>query len=423
MERLLAGVQYVLDLGPTVILPLAIFLIAVAFRVKLTEAFAAAITIGIGFVGINLVISVLTGNIGPAAQAMVKRFDLHLTIIDTGWPSAAAASFASPVAAILLPILLGVNVLLLMVKATKTLDIDIWNYWHFISAGATGYLITGNWWFSIGCAIIFQVVTLYIADKTAPMVQRFYDLQGISLPTGSTVAFAIIGIPAGWIIAKIPGLKKVTADPETIQKRFGIFGEPMIMGLLLGIVIGFLAGYDIGNIFKLGISMGAVMLLMPRMVKILMEGLIPISTAARDYLRDRFKGRDIYLGLDAALAIGHSANIATGLILVPITLLLAVFLPGNRVLPFGDLATIPFYVAFIVASRKGNIIHSVLAGAVVIMAALLMATNFGTVHTEMMQGVYEFPPGATEVSSLDMGGNLLNWLILKLSEAYHSIFQ
>lgn len=423
MERLLAGVQYVLDLGPTVILPLAIFLIAVAFRVKLAEAFAAAITIGIGFVGINLVISVLTGNIGPAAQAMVKRFDLHLTIIDTGWPSAAAASFASPVAAILLPILLGVNVLLLMVKATKTLDIDIWNYWHFISAGATGYLITGNWWFSIGCAIIFQVVTLYIADKTAPMVQRFYGLQGISLPTGSTVAFAIIGIPAGWIIAKIPGFKKVTADPETIQKRFGIFGEPMIMGLLLGIVIGFLAGYDIGNVFKLGISMGAVMLLMPRMVKILMEGLIPISTVARDYLRDRFKGRDIYLGLDAALAIGHPANIATGLILVPITLLLAVFLPGNRVLPFGDLATIPFYVAFIVASRKGNIIHSVLAGAVVIMAALLMATTFGTVHTEMMQGVYEFPPGATEVSSLDMGGNLLNWLILKLSEAYHSIFQ
>ncbi|EUJ39341.1 PTS galactitol transporter subunit IIC [Brochothrix campestris] len=423
MQTLLAGVQYVLDLGPTVILPLAIFLIAVAFRVKLAEAFAAAITIGIGFVGINLVISVLTGNIGPAAQAMVKRFDLHLTIIDTGWPSAAAASFASPVAAILLPILLGVNVLLLMVKATKTLDIDIWNYWHFISAGATGYLITGNWWFSIGCAILFQVITLYIADKTAPMVQRFYGLQGISLPTGSTVAFAIIGIPAGWLIAKIPGLKKVTADPETIQKRFGIFGEPMIMGLLLGIVIGFLAGYDIGNVFKLGISMGAVMLLMPRMVKILMEGLIPISTAARDYLRDRFKGRDIYLGLDAALAIGHPANIATGLILVPITLLLAVFLPGNRVLPFGDLATIPFYVAFIVASRKGNIIHSVLAGAVVIMAALLMATNFGTVHTEMMQGIYEFPAGATEVSSLDMGGNLLNWLILKLSEGYHSIFQ
>jgi hypothetical protein len=36
-----------------------------------------------------------------------------------------------------------------------------------------------------------------------------------------------------------------------------------------------IAGYDIGGILKMGINMGAVMFLMPRMVKILMEGLIP----------------------------------------------------------------------------------------------------------------------------------------------------
>lgn len=423
MDKLLAGVQYVLNLGPTVILPIMIFFIALIFRVPAKKAIRSAITIGIGFVGINLVISLLSDNLGPAAQQMVERFGMNLTIIDAGWPAAAAASWASPVAAILIPICLAVNLLLILMKATKTLDIDIWNYWHFIAAGATGYIVTGgSWWFAILCAIIYEVLVLWMADKTQHMVEDFYGLKGISLPTGSTAAFGFVGIPIGWLIAKIPGIKNIHIDPETIQKRFGIFGEPMMMGLILGIAIGLLAGYDVGATAQLGMSMGAVMFLMPRMVKILMEGLIPISESARDFMKSRFKGRELYIGLDAALSIGHPANISTGLILVPITLFLAVIIPGNKVLPFGDLATIPFYVSFVVASRKGNILHSVLAGTVVIALALLMATDFGPVHTEMMRGVYEFPKGASEVSTLDMGGNFFNWIILKFSQMWAAIF-
>ncbi|HAM0993480.1 TPA: PTS galactitol transporter subunit IIC [Listeria monocytogenes] len=423
MDTLLSGVQYVLNLGPTVILPIMIFFIALIFRVPAKKALRSAITIGIGFVGINLVISLLSSNLGPAAQQMVERFGLNLTIIDAGWPAAAAASWASPVAAILIPICLVVNLALIFFKVTKTLDIDIWNYWHFIAAGATGYIVTGgNWWFAILCAIIYEVAVLWMADRTQPMVEEFYGLKGISLPTSSTAAFGFIGIPVGWLIAKIPGIKNIHVDPETIQKRFGIFGEPMMMGLILGIAIGILAGYDVGAVAQLGMSMGAVMFLMPRMVKILMEGLIPISESAREFMKSRFKGRELYIGLDAALSIGHPANISTGLILVPITLFLAVIIPGNKVLPFGDLATIPFYVSFVVASRKGNILHSVLAGTVVIALALLMATDFGLVHTEMMKGVYEFPKGATQVSTLDMGGNFFNWVILKFSQAWAAIF-
>jgi PTS system galactitol-specific IIC component len=190
----------------------------------------------------------------------------------------------------------------------------------------------------------------------------------------------------------------------------------------MGIAMGFLAGYDPGKAVQLGISLGAVMLLMPRMVKILMEGLIPISEGARTYLQEKYKDRDLYLGLDAALAIGHPANISAGLILVPITLLLAVIIPGNKVLPFGDLATIPFYTAYIVASRKGNILHSVIAGTIVIALALLMATNFAPVHTEMMQGLDQFSTLGSQLSSLDTGGASLKWLFLKLSQLVAPLF-
>ncbi|WP_286908361.1 PTS galactitol transporter subunit IIC [Clostridium sp. UBA1652] len=416
-------IQYVLGLGPTVILPIAILLIGLVFGTGFKKAIKAGFTIGIGFVGISLVIDLLSGSLGPAAQTMVERFGLNLTVIDTGWPSAAAGAWASPVAAILIPIIMGVNILMILTRTTKTLNIDIWNYWHFIAAGATAYILTNSWWFAIFCAILLEVVTLFIADKTAPMVAEFYDLDGVSLPTASTASFAPLGFAVGYLVEKIPGINKIKADPETIQKKFGIFGEPMMMGIFIGWILGLLAGYDAGGIFKTGINMGAVMLLMPRMVKIIMEGLIPVSEAARDFLQKKYGDRDLYIGLDAAVAVGHPAVISTALILVPITIFLAIILPGNKVLPFADLATIPFIVAFIVGSRKGNIVQSVITGTIVMAFSLYMATDFAPVFTQMLSGAdFNMPEGATLVSNFDTGGNLLNWLVLKLSQLVQPFF-
>ena len=421
MQKLLDITNYILGLGPTVILPIAIFILAIIFRVPVGKAVRSALTIGIGFVGINLVVGILTTNLGPITEQLVEKYSISLSTIDVGWPGAAAGSWASPVAAILIPICALVNVIMIALKLTRTLDIDIWNYWHFIAAGATGYIVSGgSWSFSILCAVLYEVMVLLMADRTQKMVQDVYGLKGISLPTGSTAAFGFVGIPIGWLIAKIPVIKDIHIDSETIQKRFGIFGEPMVVGTYLGMILQALVNWrDVGLVLKTGIAMGAFMLLMPRMVKLLMEGLIPISESVRDFMKTRYKGRDLYIGLDAAVSIGHPSNISTGLILVPITLLLAIIIPGNKVLPFGDLATIPFYVSFIVASRKGNIFHSVLAGTVVIALSLLMATDFIGVHTQMMQGLEQYSHGHTSLNSLDMGGNFFNWVILKFSQLFY----
>lgn len=421
MDKVLAVVQYILNMGPTVILPITILILGLIFKIKFSKALKSGLTIGIGFVGINLVVNLLTTTLGPAAQAMVERFGLSLTIIDVGWPMTASATWASPVAPLLIPICLIVNLILIYFNKTKTLNIDLWNYWHFIVAGATGYIVTGSYVWAIICAIIMECLVLYTADKTAPYVQEFYGLEGICLPTGSTTSFAPLGYLVGKLVEKIPGINKLNADPESIQKRFGIFGEPMMMGIILGLILGTLAGYEVSEIFNVGMSMGAVMFLMPRMVKILMEGLVPISEAVRDFLQEKYEGRDLYIGLDAVLATGHPSVLSTALILVPITLFLAVILPGNKVLPFGDLATIPFYVAFIVCFRKGNIVQSVITGTIVLAISLFMATNYAPVHTELLQQANMMPKGAAIVSSIDTGGNLFKWAILKLSQLVSGI--
>lgn len=422
MKVLSDVVQSIINVGPSVMLPIIIFIVGLIFRVKPGKALTSGITVGIGMIGINLVINLLTTSVGPAAQAMVKRFGFHLTIIDAGWPAVSAGTWAQPISAIMIPIILVVNVGLILLNLTKTLDIDIWNYWHMIAAAATAYVVTKNWWFAIICGIIYEIAVLVIADKTAPKVAEFYGLEGISFPTGSAAAYGLLGIPIGWVVSKIPGIRKWDVDPQTIQKRFGVFGEPMVMGIVIGMLLAALGGYSVPNILKLGMSMGGVMFLMPRMVKILMEGLIPIQEGAQKLLQEKYGNRKIYLGMDVALSTGSPATLATGLLMVPITLFLAIILPGNRVLPFGDLATIPFFAALIVPSRKGNIVHSVLSATIVMVFALLMATDFGPTLTSMMHGIVAFPKGASEVTNLDTGGNILNWLILKLSQLVQPLF-
>lgn len=416
MENLIPMFQAFLALGPTVILPVFIFFIGLGFGCGPSKAFRSGLTIGVGFVGINLVVALLCDNLGPAAQAMVKNFGIQLNVIDVGWPGAASIAWASPVAALVLPVGLLVNMIMLLTKTTKTMDVDIWNYWHFTFIGAFVYTMTDSLVQAMLAAIIFEIAILKIADWTAPYMEKYFDLPGVSVPTGSTCSYAPIGIPLVKLIQKIPVIKDLNADPDNIQKRFGLFGEPIFMGLILGCVLGLLAGYDAGATVKVGVAMAGVMVLMPRMVKLLMEGLIPISEAARNFLQKRFgEDANIYIGLDAAVTTGHPAVIATALILVPITILLAVILPGNNVLPFGDLATIPFIVAMIVAAARGNIIHSVLAGMVLISISLLMATAVAEFHTQMgVAANFKMPDGAALISSIDQGGNMVHFVIFKL---------
>lgn len=421
MDSLANIVQSILNMGSSVVLPIIMFIVGIVFRVPLKKAIISGLTVGIGMIGINLVINLLTTSVGPAAQAMVERFGLNLTIIDAGWPTVAAGTWAQPIAAVMIPIILIVNLIMLAMNWTKTLNIDIWNYWHMSAAAATGYIVTNNFLFGIICGIIYTVFVQIIADKTAPKMQEYYGLEGVSLPTGSAQGYAVLAIPIGWLIDRIPGINKLDVKPETIQKRFGIFGEPMIMGIIIGVFLGLLGGYDLAGILQIGMTMGGVMFLMPRMVKILMEGLIPIQESAQKMLQSRYGDREIYLGMDAALATGSPAALSTGLLMVPITLFLAVILPGNRVLPFGDLATIPFFAALVVPSRKGNILHSVLSLTVVIALALLMATDYAPTLTTMAEGIVEFPEGAAQISNLDTGGNILNWIFLKLAQLVNSI--
>jgi galactitol PTS system EIIC component len=430
MQWLLDVLNWISGLGAPVMLPILIFILAEVFGAKPGKAFRAALMIGVAFVGINLVIGLLGGALGPAAQAMVTRTGVQLNIIDVGWPAAAAIAFGGTVGIWIIPIALIVNIIMLVIGATKTLDVDIWNFWHFAFTGGLVYVATQDLWLSIAVAALNNAIVLFLADWTAPGVQALYNLPGISIPHGFSAAYVPLAIPLNALIDVIPGLNKLQADPDTIKKNLGVVGEPLVMGVIIGLVIGCLAYLGVGSVGSLGkqiqvilnlaIDLGAVMVLLPRMVSILMEGLIPVSQAAGEFMQKHFSGREVYIGLDSAILVGHPSAIAIGLLMAPITIALAIGMAAlglNRVLPFTDLAVLPFMVVMVNPITRGNIVRGVIIATVLVILGLMIGTAISPLMTQSaIDAKFTMPTGATQISSICDGMNPLTWLLVMLSQ-------
>ncbi|EHE1236522.1 PTS galactitol transporter subunit IIC [Salmonella enterica] len=410
-------VQYVLGFGPTVLLPLVLFFLALFFKVKPAKALRSSLIVGIGFVGIYAIFDILTSNVGPAAQAMVERTGISLPVVDLGWPPLAAITWGSPIAPFVIPLTMLINVAMLALNKTRTVDVDMWNYWHFALAGTLVYYSTGSFVLGLSAAAIAAIVVLKLADWSAPLVAKYFGLEGISLPTLSSVVFFPIGLLFDKIIDKIPGVNRIHIDPENVQKKMGIFGEPMMVGTILGVLLGIIAGYDFKHILLLGISIGGVMFILPRMVRILMEGLLPLSEAIKKYLNAKYPGRDdLFIGLDIAVAVGNPAIISTALILTPISVFIAFLLLGNKVLPLGDLANLAVMASMIVLACRGNIFRAVITAIPVIVADLWIATKIAPFITGMAKDVnFKMAEGSSgQVSSFLDGGNPFRFWLLEI---------
>ncbi len=387
LEILMDTFNFIINAGPTVMLPVIITIIGLIFGLNITKAFKSGLTLAIGFAGIKLILDFMTSNIGPAAKAMVERTGVNLDILDVGWGSIAAVTWASPIIAFLIFTILAINIILLILKKTQTLDVDIWNYHHMAIVGVMTYYVTKNIFLAVGASATMAIFTFKISDWSQHMVEDFFGIPGVSLPTVSALSSLVIAWPLNWLLDKIPFIRNSKFSVKDAQKYLGFFGDQMIMGLLIGLVIGVLAGYDLTSVLQLGVSMSAVLVLIPKMTSLFMEGLMPISDAAQKWSQEKFSGRKLFIGLDAAVVVGNPDVITTALIIIPLTIAMALFLPGNRVLPFADLAVVPFRVAMVVALTRGNLLKNILIGLVVTASLLWCGTLTAPVLTSIAQSV------------------------------------
>lgn len=313
-------------------------------------------------------------------------------------------TWGSVIATIAIPLSIAINLIMFSTKLTKTINIDIWNVWHMAFTGAIAYAVTGKLWIGILGTSVHAVMAFKLGDIWAPLAEDYFELEGLTVPHGTATYMGPIACLVDAVIDKIPGVRKVNFSVEGIQEKIGVLGEPVVIGFILGTGIGFLAGYGPQQALPLGVQMAAVMVLMPKMIKCIMDGLLPISERAKELMHKHFgEDADFYIGLDPAILLGDPEVVTAGILFIPITLVIAILMPGNRILPFGDLATIGFFIAMAVAVHKGNLFRTLISGSC-IMAMTIWITN-QTVDwtTKLGQSVGAVASNAS-LAATDQGG-------------------
>lgn len=406
-------INYVIDMGASVMLPIVIAIISIAIGIKVGKAVRSGLMIGVGFVGMGLIVDMMNAEVGPAAQAMSERFGLSLSAVDVGWPGMSPITWASPIATVAIPVAIGVNILMLLFKLTKTVNVDVWNIWHMTFTGAIAYAVTGNFAVGILGVVIHAAISYKLGDLWAPILSDYFELDGLTSPHGTSAYMAPFACMVDWIIDRIPGLNKIDLTADTLQEKVGVLAEPVVIGGILGTAIGFLAGYDAQSALPLGIKMSAVMVLMPKIVKCIMDGLMPLTERAKELMNAKFNGAEFYIGLDPAILLGDATVVSAGLIFIPLTLLFAVILPGNTVLPFGDLATIGFFIAIAVGVHKGNLFRSLISGSVIMIVTLLITNQTVAWTTQLAVSTGSAQAGGI-VAAMDQGGCPITYIFTSL---------
>ena len=409
----------IIGMGAIVMMPIIFFILGLIFKVGVGKSFKAGMMVGIGFTGINMVVSLLLESLGPAAEDMVKRFGLELNVLDVGWATSAAIGWASPLIPFIVIGAILLNVVLLVINKTRIINIDIFNYWLISIVGTIVYNVTDSIALGVSAAMLLYLIAFIIGDLTAESIQKMYNIQGVAFVHATCGIYVPIGIIVNKLIESIPGLKNIELNPEKVSNSLGVLGEPITLATILGAGLGILAGWPITEILPLSVKVAAVMVLLPKMVDVTVQGVMVIRDAGEKFMKNLFPGREFYFGMDTALLIGEPSIIATSLLLIPTALILAMVLPGNRMLPFTDLASIVFLISMVAPFCKRNMFRIYITGVIILILCLYASTDLSSLYTDAanIANINVSNQAGQELGNIVSSYNTpLGWLIIKISQ-------
>lgn len=404
MSTLQSIIQYILDLGAPVFVPLIMLAIGLFARMKFRDALSAAIIFGVAFSGMTLVVDFMLNSISPAAQSFAENTGINLSGVDGGWTSAAAITWSWPLAFLMFPITVGINIVMLVLKLTRTLNVDMWNVWGKIFTAILVMFISGSTILGFVVASLQVVIELKIGDIWGEEIEELTGIPGVTVPHHMTIIAALL-YPIDKLMDKIPFLNK-KMDAEALQDRLGVFAENHIMGGIIGFLLGIAANYGLQDSLILAIQAATALTLFPMVSKLFMQALSPISDAISEFMKKRFGNRELLIGLDWPILAGRNEVWVTAIITVPVLLIFAVILPGNSVLPFGGIINLSIVVAALLLSR-GNLIRMIIYGIITAPVFLYIATYFTPYITRLAKDT-----GAVNVQE----GSFLSWSTIENGE-------
>lgn len=385
MDTLFNIFKSITDMGATAILPLIITVLGLVFRMKIGSAIKSGLLVGVGFLGLTLVVNLLNSSLQPAVDYYAKTGS-GFTIADIGWPAVGAASWVAPFAALTIPLGLLLNLALVRLRWTKTLNVDIWNYMHFLIPGALAYFLFDSFWIGLIVALVMSVIALFIGDLIAKRWQDYFGLEGT---TCTTVIYSAWGYPIPWLVNKvidlIPGVNKWNVSLDKINKKIGVLGEPVIIGFIVGLILGLITKRPVTEIVPMAVGIAGVMVLMPKVVAVMMDGLSPIGKSAKDFMIKRMgKNANLNIGMDISLGLGDPATITTTVVSIPIVMLFALILPGVQFFPIGLLMSVTYISVMCTMASKGNLFRSIVSTVVFCIITFYLAGYVAPGATHML---------------------------------------
>lgn len=410
MDFLSNIINYILDMGASVFMPLLMFVIGIMMKMKPKDAFKAGLTIGIAFTGMSLLIDYMGSTMGGAAQAMSKNTGITLPAVDIGWPGAASITWAWPLAFLVFPLQIFINIIMLVTKQTKTLNVDLWNVWNKIFSAVLVSYFTGNVLLGFVAASILIFLELKIGDVWQPEIEKLTGIPNVTVPHFITL-FAVIMYPMDQLLKKIPFLRK-ELNANAIREKIGIFGENSVMGAIIGLGLGLLAGYGIKESLILSVQAATALTLFPMVSKLFSEALSPISEAVSDFMKRKY-GQDsnIFIGLDWPILGGRSELWVSVIITIPFLLLFSLILPGNKILPFAGIINLSFVVAALLLTN-GNVIRMIIHGIWTAPIFLYGATYFAPYMTRLAKETHTLAEGQHMIGWSTFEGPIIRYLLV-----------
>ena len=424
--------EYIIELGPIIIIPALLLIISLIIDRKPLENLKNCIFIFIGLTGVSILLTLLINFFEPIINTILVNSPKEFETIDAGWFVSKAVILNSP---IILQIIIAVfilNLVMLSLRFTRTINIDIWNYWSFLLVGSVAFYITEIKWFGILIALIIAIITFVLSDIYAIYTESYFGLKGVSNPQAHTICWAPISHLFNIIFNRIPIIKRIHISYEKIQYKLGIISEPMIMGSILGFIIGLITKYK--NLFSnpgssvlyalsSGIALSIIMILLPRAVNILLKGLVPTVYRIKEFIRRKITKRDVYIGLDPIILVGQPSVIFLSVIVIPLTVYISTVLPGNAVLPSADLIMIPFILLWIIIPSRGDIFRSFITAVIMIPIVLWITTDMGHLFTDFfLKYDMELIEGYRRISGIASSSNIFFWILLKIIQPIFNLF-
>lgn len=403
--------------GAAIVVPIMIFFIALIMKVKPKKAFNSALNAGIGLTGFNMIIGAYTPIVTPAINRMVDTTGVNLRILDTGWQATSVVAYSTQVGMIFLALGLVLQAVLFVIKFTDVfMPSDLWNNYSFMLWGSMLFIATKNLWLSIGLMVLSNLYSLAFSEIIAKRWSKYYGYPRCTMTAPHHICSVPLALVMDWILTKL-GANKVRWNPETLQDKLGFLGEPTSLGFILGLLLGFAGNFmrlntltGWGEIMIIGISTSAIMSIFPKIAGIFASAFTAITDASKGTAKTSGgKDRVWYLAINDAAGYGETATLLTGMLLIPVVLLAAIFLPGNETLPMVDLIAIPYMIELIIAVSNGNIFKSLISGAIWCIGGLYMITAVAPIFTKVAVSVgVNLPEGAMMICSFAV---MTNWIM------------